>query len=136
MSAGNFIVNTSFYAFDFVTSTTSATVLSKVSLDAEVLDIGNKDRILGISWLMENGLCVDMQERCLRNAILDLVIPCSVRWIPSVTVLDLYLKLLGDGEIVLTIDASERYSRYTTCFVSLQAARRREHKPWYHEIPL
>ena len=40
-----------------------------------------------------------------------LVIPCSVRWIPSVTVLDLYLEPLEDGEIVLIIDASEQYSR-------------------------
>ena len=54
---------------------------SKFSLDAEVLDIGNEDCILGLTWLTEDGFLVDTQERCLRNAISGLVIPCSVRWI-------------------------------------------------------
>ena len=85
---------------------------------------------------MENGFLVDTQEHCLRNAISGLVIPCSVRWIPSVTVLDLYLKPLEDVEIVLIIDDSERYSGYATCFSSQQAARLPEPKPWDHEIPL
>ena len=79
--------------------------------------------------MTENGFLVDTQERCLRNAISGLVIPCSVRWIASVTVLDLDLEALEDGEIVLIIDASERYSRYATCFSSQQAARLPEHKP-------
>ena len=39
-----------------------------------------------------------------------LVITCSVRWIPSVTILDLDRKPPENGEIVLIIDASERYS--------------------------
>ena len=47
---GNFIVNTSFEVFDLVSSTTSPTLLGKFSLDAEVLDIGNKDCILSLSW--------------------------------------------------------------------------------------
>ena len=55
LSGGNFIFNTSFKVFDLVSPTTSATVLGKFSLDAEVLDIGNKDCILGLSWLTENG---------------------------------------------------------------------------------
>ena len=46
------------------------------------------------------------------------------------------LKLLEDGEIVLIINASERYSCYATYFASQQAARLPEYKPWYHEIPL
>ena len=85
------MVNTSFEVFDFVTSPTSSTVLCKFSLDAEVLDIGNKDRILGVSWLTVNAFLVDTSERCLRNAISGLVIPCSVSWISLVTVLDLDL---------------------------------------------
>ena len=110
--------------------------MGKFSLDAEVLEIGNKDCILCLSWLTENGFLVDTQERCLRNAISGIVIPSSVRWIACVTVSDLDLEPLEDGEIVLIIDASERYSRYATCFSSQQAARLPEHKPWYHEIPL
>ena len=136
LSGENLIVNTSCKVFDLVSSLTSLTVLGKFSLDAEVLHIRNKNCILGLSWLTENGFLVDTQERCLRNAISGLVIPCSVRWIPSVTVLDLDVEPLENGEIVLIIDASERYSRYATCFSSQQGARLPEHKSWDHEIPL
>ena len=59
LSGGNFIVNISFKVFDLVSSPTSPTVLGKFSLDAEVLDIGNKDCILGLSWLTENDFLVD-----------------------------------------------------------------------------
>ena len=136
LSGGNFIVNTSFKVFDLVSSPTSPTVLRKFSLDAEVLHIGNQDCILGLSWLSENVFRVDTQARCLRNTISRLVIPWTVRWIPSVTVLHLDLEPLEDGEIVLIIDGSERYSCYATCFSSQQAARLPEHNPGDHEIPL
>ena len=118
MSGGNFIDNTSFKVFDLASPPISPTVWCKFALDAEVLDIANKDCILSLSWLTENGFHVDTLERCLRNAISGLVIPCSVTWIPSVTVLDLYLEPVEDGEIVLLIDGSERYYRYPTCFSS------------------
>ena len=129
-------MNTSFKVLDVITSPTSPTVLGKFSLDAEVLHIGNKDCMCGLSWLTENGFLLDTQDRCLRNTISGIVIPCSVRWIPSVTVLDLNLEPLEDGEIVLIIDTSERYSRYATFFSSQHAARLPEHKPWDYEIPL
>ena len=86
------------------------------------MDIGNKDCILGWSWLTEDACLVDTHEGCLRNAISGLLISYSVGCIPSVTVLDLVLEPLEDGEIVLIIDASERYSRYAICFSSQQAA--------------
>ena len=54
------MVNTSFQVFDLVSPPASTTLLGKFSLDAEVLDIGNKDCILGLSWLTENGFLVDM----------------------------------------------------------------------------
>ena len=41
LSVGNFIVNTSLKVYYFLTSPTSATVLSKFSLYAELLYIGN-----------------------------------------------------------------------------------------------
>ena len=58
---GNFVVNTLFKVMD------SSSVLGKFAMDAEVLDIGNRDVILGLSWLTENGFSVDTQDRCLRN---------------------------------------------------------------------
>ena len=129
-------MNTSFKVFDFISSATSATVLGKCSLGAEFWDIGNKDCILGLSWSTANGLLVDTPDCCFRNTISGFVIPWSVRWIPSVTVVHSHPETLEDGEIVLMLDASERYSRYTTCFAFQQAARYPEHKPWDHEIPL
>ena len=122
MSGRNFITNTSFKEFDFVTPPTSPIGLGKFSLDAEFLDIGNKDCILGLSCVTENGFLVDIQEHGLRNAISGRIIPCADRWIPSVTILDLDFERQDDGEIVWIIDASKRYSRYTTCFSSQQAA--------------
>ena len=129
LSGGNFIINILFKVFDFVTSTTSTTVLCEFSLDAEVLDIGNKDCILGLPCLTQNGSLVDTRERYLRNTISGLLISCSVRCIPSGSILDLDVDPLEDGEIVLIIDASERCSSCATCFSSQQAARLREHKP-------
>ena len=43
---------------------------------------------------------------------------------------------LEDSEILLIIDASERYSCYAQCFSAEQAARLPEHKSWNHRIPL
>ena len=57
----------------------SASVLYKFAIDAEVLDIGNRDVMLRLSWLTENGYLVDAQHRCLRNVNSGQVIPCSVR---------------------------------------------------------
>lgn len=89
--AGNFIVNTWFNVFDFVACGTSATVVGRYSLDAEVLDIENQDCMSWLFWLTQNRLLVDTQPHCLRNAIPALVSICSVRCIPSVTKWYLYL---------------------------------------------
>ena len=101
---GNFVVNTMYKVMD------PSSVLGKFAMDVEVLYVGNSDVILGLSWLMENGFLVDTQDRCLRNVNTGQVIPCSVRWIPEVLIME--EEPLEDGEILLIIDASERYSRY------------------------
>ena len=103
----NFVVDISFYVFDFVTSPTSPTVSSKFPFDAEVLDIGNQDCIFCLSSLTENGFLVDTSEHRVKNAISGHVMPCSVRWILLLPVMDLYLEPLEDSEIVLIMDASE-----------------------------
>ena len=117
---GNFVVNTTFKVMD------SPSVLSKFAMDAEVLDIGNRDVILGLSWLTENGFSVDTQNRCLRNVNSSQVIPGSVRWIPEVLIIQ--EEPLEDGKILLIIDISEQNSSYTECFSAKQAARLPEHK--------
>src|SRR5258706_749272 len=107
---GKFVINTSFEVYD------SSSALVRFAMDAEVLDIGNRDIILGLSWLTENGFSVDTQDRCLRNISIGQIIPCTVRWIPSILTLESEDEPLADGDILLIIDASERYFRYTQCF--------------------
>ena len=84
LSGGNFVINHWFQVFS-----SPGVSLGKYSLDAEVLDIGKKDVVLGLSWLRENGFVVDPMDRCLRNVSTGLVIPCSVRWIPTVSLINL-----------------------------------------------
>ena len=101
---GNVVVNTSFKVRD------SSLDLSKFVMDTKVLDIGNKDVILGLSWLMENASLVDTQDRFLRNVNSGQVIPCSLRWIPEVLIME--EEPLEDGKILLIIDGREQYTRY------------------------
>ena len=121
-------MNTTFKVMDL------SLVLCKFAMDAEVLDIGNRNVILGLSWLTETGFSVNTQDRCLRNVNAGQVIPCSVRWIPDVLIME--EEPLEDGEILLIIDASERYSHYAKCFSAVPAATLPEHKSWDHQIPL
>ena len=53
--------------------------LGEFPLDVEVLDIGNRDIVLGLSCLKENRFLVDPVHRCLRNVDKGLVLPCSVQ---------------------------------------------------------
>jgi len=101
LSGGNYVVNSSFRVYF------EGSLLGKFSLDAEVLDIGKKDVILDLSWLVENGLMVDTQERCLRNVKTGLVVPCSVRWIPLVTLIDIDVEPMLDGDVLLILDVCE-----------------------------
>ena len=96
---GNLVVNTLLKVMD------SSSVLGKFAMDAEVLDIGNRDVILGLSWLTENRFSVDTQDRCLRNVNSGQIIPCSVSWIPEGLIVE--EKPLEDGEILVIIDARE-----------------------------
>ena len=66
----------------------SFSVLGKFTMDTEVLDVGNRDVILGSSCLTANAFSVDTQDRCLRNINSGQVIPCSVRWIPKVLIVE------------------------------------------------
>ena len=104
----------------------SSSVLDKFAMNAEVLDIEDRDVILQLSWLTENGFLVHTQDRCLRNVNRGQVISCSVRWIPDVLIME--QKALEDDEILLKIDTSEQYSRYAQCFSSKPTARLPKHK--------
>ena len=109
-------------------------VLGKFAMDAEVLYIGNRDIISGLSYWTENGFSVDTQDRCLRNVSNGQVILSFVRW--SLGVLFMEEEPLGDAEILLIIDARERYLCCTKCFSAEQVARLPEYKSRDHLIPL
>ena len=66
--------------------TREASELRKFALDAEVLDIGPRDAILGLSWLRENGISIDTVKRHLVHQ--DFSIQCRHHEIPIVSVLD------------------------------------------------
>ena len=54
----DFVVNTSCKIMD------SCLVLGKFAMDAEVLDIGDKDVMFELSWQTENRFLMDTQNRC------------------------------------------------------------------------
>ena len=62
------------------------------------------------------------------------LIPCSVRWIPEVLIIE--EEPLEGGGILQIIDTRKQYSRYTQCFSAEQAARLPKHQSWDHQIPL
>ena len=108
----------------------------KYTLDAEVLNIGRKDIMLGLSWLKEQGLVVNIPDRCLENRSLHYTIPCSVHYLPTVLTMNLEEDPIEEGDILMMIDATERYHKYATVFSSEQASRLPERKSWDHEIRL
>ena len=73
MSERNFVINHWFQVWS-----SPCVFLGKFALDAEVLDIGIKYMVLGLSWLKENGFVVDIMGRCLRNVDKSLVLRYSI----------------------------------------------------------
>ena len=96
---GKFVVNMTFTIMDF------HSVLGRFTIDAEVLDIGNRNVILCLSWLTENAFLVHTQDRCLRNVNSGQVIRSSVRWIPERSIME--GDAIENGETLLIIDASK-----------------------------
>ena len=62
-------------------------LLCKFAMDQEVLDIGNRDVILALFWLIENRFYVDTQDECQRNVNIGQVMVCSISWIPEVLIM-------------------------------------------------
>ena len=75
-------------------------------MDAEILDIGNRNMILGLCWLIENGFLVDTQDRWLKNVNSGQVITYFVRQIPEVLIVG--VDPVEHGGILLIIDTNER----------------------------
>ena len=67
---------------DSAGSINTKAVVNKFLLDAEVFNIGQKEVVLGLSWLKENGFSVDVPNSRLISS--TTVIPCSVKNLPSI----------------------------------------------------
>jgi len=123
LSGGNFMINhwfQVFFSFDIS--------LVELSLHSDALDIRKKDVVLGLSWLKENRCVVDLMDRCLRNVSTGLLIPCSVLWIPTVSLMNLEEEPLENKEVLQILDTRNHYFRYTQEFSIQQADRLPKHK--------
>ena len=117
---GTFVINTYFNLRD------SSLVLGKHTIDTEVLDIRNRDVMVGFCWLMKTEFLINARNRCLRNISTRHVISGSVRWIPVVFILE--KGPLEDVEILLMIDISKQYCGCAQYISAEQAVRLPEHK--------
>ena len=112
-------------------------VINKFSLDVEVFDIGQKEVVLELSWLKENGFSVDVSNSHL--ILSTTVIPCTVKNLPSIQLIsmdELNELELEEGEILLIFDAKDRYVKYAKVFSAEFTARLPKHHQWDHKIPL
>ena len=82
------------------------------SLDAEVLDIGRRDLILGLSWLEEHGFSVDTVGKQLVRKD-GFKISCRKRKISQIMVME---RNMEEGDTVLLVDAASHYADYTQVF--------------------
>ena len=121
MKGGKFVVNLQFFF----------TVLkhnNQYPIDAEVLDIGYRDMIIGLSWLKKNAFSVDIPNQRLVNNTTGVIIPCNIWYIPTISLMEEHAEiLLEEGNILLIFDAANRYSRYVQVFFKEQVARLPKH---------
>ena len=104
-------------------------------VDAEVLPIGNRQLILGLSWLRENGLSLDPINRRLTG--LGCSISCSQLQLPTITIMEANSNLIFEtADCIMILDVVSEYSRYLKVFSEEQANRMPPHRKWDHEITL
>lgn len=123
----NLLVNTSSKVMD------STSVKGKFEMNAEALNIGNRDMILGLSWLRESGFSVDTQIRCLRNIRTGQLISYSIRQISLLVIIE--EKIMEDYKILQIFDSSKKYSLPTQYLSTEQAVRLPVHKSQNSQIP-
>ena len=93
-------------------------------VDAEVLPIGNRQLILGLSWLRENGLSLDPIKRTLTGSNCN--ISCSKLQLPMITLVESLT--LENADCVMILDATLEYSKYRKVFSDEQAKRMLPHR--------
>jgi len=77
-------------------------------LDAEVLDIGRRDLILGLFWLKEHGFSVDtIGKQLVRKDRFK--VSCRKRKISQIMVMEGNME---EGDTVLLVDIASHYTDY------------------------
>ena len=108
-------------------------VINKFLLDVEVFNIGQKEVVLGLSWLKEIGFSVDVPNSRLIS--FTTVIPCTVKNLPSIQLIsidELNELELEEGELLLIFDTKDQYVKYAKMFSAEFAARLPKHNKWDH----
>ena len=105
--------------------------LRPFALDAEVADIGSRDAIIGLSWLVNNNMSIDTPKCLLKYS--DFWIQCSHYLIPIVSTLEEIptnnKSHIDDvSDILLIIDVNEKYAAYSQAFSAEQASKLPDHK--------
>ena len=139
---GKRVVNTNFSFLSEITSVSETTSLSTYTsilnyrtfqLHAEVLNIGRRDMILGLSWLEENGFNIDAAGRRIWREEDNYEVKCRERKIPMIEVLkeDEWFDV---DEVILILDVASRYKDYAKLWSSRQANKLPPHTEFDHEI--
>ena len=105
----------------------------ELQLDAEVLDIGSRQLVIGLSWLRENGFILDPIKRTLTRSD-SYSIQCSE--VPKVTFTHFDNDLLDDGDLIMVLDVASEYASYIKVFSEELANRMPPHRKYDHAIPL
>ena len=133
LSGGSYIGNSSFRFLGqdpiSVTPILTSTLpplpqLTKWSLDMEVLDIGRRDLILGLSWLEEHRFLVDtIRKQLIRKD--GFKVSCRKRKIAQIMVMEGNIE---EGDTMLLVDAASHYADYARVFSAEQANRLPPHQ--------
>ena len=103
-------------------------------LDAEVLDLGGRQLIIGLSWLRENGFILDPVKRTLEKS--GCVIQCSELNLPKVAIIETPELTLEKDDCIFILDVASEYPQYMEVFSEELANRMPPLRKWDHEITL
>ena len=132
LKGGTQVVNTSF-KFLVQENHLSIDGLLDFSFDAEVLDIGQREMIIGLSWLQENDFCIDIVKRRIWRQSDNLNIQCRERKIPPVEIMGAN-DYFAANKPVMIINIATRYAVYTKLWSSNQANKLPLHTEFDHPI--
>ena len=85
-------------------------------LDAEVLNLGGRQLVIGLSWLRENGFILDPVKRTLEKA--GCVVQCSKLNLPKVALIESCEPTLEieEEDCIFVLDMVSEYLQYLEVF--------------------